>query len=61
MLARPDLTYAVHQVRLHMHCPRDTHWELIKRILCYIHGTTTHGVHIIGSNNLQIKAYSNAD
>jgi hypothetical protein len=36
---------------LHMHCPRDVHWALVKRILRYIRGMTTH-VHIIGSNNL---------
>jgi hypothetical protein len=46
---------------LHMHCPCDVHWAFVNHILRYIHGTTTHGVHIIGSNNLQIKAYSDAD
>jgi hypothetical protein len=56
-----NLTYAMHQVCLHMHCVHDTHWALIKCILCYIRGTTAHGMHIIGPTNLQIKASSDAD
>jgi hypothetical protein len=48
-------------VCLHMHCTRDVQWALIRHILHYIRETTTHNVHIIGSNNLQIKAYSDAD
>ena len=32
-LTRPDLQYAVQQVCLHMHAPRDSHWTLVKRIL----------------------------
>jgi hypothetical protein len=52
ILTRLNLVYVVHQVCLHTHYPRNTHWALVKRILRYIHGTTTHGMHIIGSNNL---------
>lgn len=29
-LTRPDIAYAVHQVCLHMHAPRDIHWALVK-------------------------------
>nr|XP_040251382.1 uncharacterized mitochondrial protein AtMg00810-like [Aegilops tauschii subsp. strangulata] len=31
MLTRPDLQYAVQQVCLHMHAPRDSHLTLVKR------------------------------
>jgi hypothetical protein len=32
-LTRPDIAYAVQQVCLHMHAPRDSHGALLKRIL----------------------------
>ncbi|WVZ76192.1 hypothetical protein U9M48_024183 [Paspalum notatum var. saurae] len=38
-LTRPDLAYAVQQVRLFMHDPRKPHLALIKRILRYVKGT----------------------
>ena len=36
---RPDISYVVQQVCLHMHDPREPHYALIKRILRYLHGT----------------------
>jgi hypothetical protein len=44
-----------------MHGSRDSHWALIKRILRYIRGTSGHGMHIIGSTDVQLRAYSDAD
>ncbi|XP_010430737.2 PREDICTED: uncharacterized protein LOC104714976 [Camelina sativa] len=40
---RPDIAYAVQQVCLHMHDPREPHLNALKRIICYIKGTITHG------------------
>lgn len=37
-LTRPDITYAVNQVCLHMHTHKDSHWNLIKRVLQLIMG-----------------------
>jgi hypothetical protein len=34
----------VQQACLHMHDPRDVHWNIIKRILRYVRGTSGHGV-----------------
>jgi hypothetical protein len=45
-LTRPDIAYAVQQVCLHMHAPRDTHAAMLKRILRYIKGTTTYGLQL---------------
>ncbi|VFQ89230.1 unnamed protein product, partial [Cuscuta campestris] len=58
---RPDLTYAVQQLCLHLHAPRSTHLTAMKRVLRYIHGTATHGItlHRTGTDSLQ--AYSDAD
>nr|XP_020185370.1 uncharacterized mitochondrial protein AtMg00810-like [Aegilops tauschii subsp. strangulata] len=61
MLTRPDLQYAVQQVCLHMHAPRDTHWNLVKRILQYIRGTTALGLTLTASPSTDLVAYSDAD
>ncbi|GJW05540.1 ribonuclease H-like domain-containing protein [Tanacetum coccineum] len=36
---RPGLSYAVQQVCLHMHDPREPHFSALKRILRYVQGT----------------------
>jgi hypothetical protein len=46
MLTRPDIAYAVQHACQFMHAPRDVHLQLIKRILCYVRGTTQLGLHI---------------
>ncbi|XP_071678127.1 uncharacterized protein [Lolium perenne] len=56
-LTRPDLQYAVQQVCLHMHAPRDSHWTLVKRILRYIprhdaSWTHPHSVPLYGDGGL---------
>nr|XP_040254971.1 uncharacterized mitochondrial protein AtMg00810-like [Aegilops tauschii subsp. strangulata] len=60
-LTRPDLQYIVQQVCLHMHAPRDTHWNLVKRILRYIRGTTALGLTLTASPSTDLVAYSDAD
>src|SRR6185295_3678536 len=41
---RPDLTYAVQQVCLHMHDPRESHLAALKRLLRYVRGTVDLGL-----------------
>jgi histone deacetylase 1/2 len=60
-LTRPDISYAVGQICLHMHAPHDVHWALIKRLLRYLRGTTSHGLVIRGSSSFDLAAYSDAD
>nr|XP_020190371.1 uncharacterized mitochondrial protein AtMg00810-like [Aegilops tauschii subsp. strangulata] len=60
-LTRPDIQYAVQQMCLHMHAPRDTHWALVKRILRYIRGTTAMGLTLTASPDTSLVAYSDAD
>lgn len=43
---RPDISYAVQQVCLFMHDPREPHFQALKRILRYILHTVDHGLHI---------------
>ena len=60
-LTRPDLSYAVQQVCLHMHSPRDVHWTLVKRILRYVRGTAHKGLQLRRSSTPSLTAYSDAD
>jgi hypothetical protein len=60
-LTRPDIAYAVQQVCLHMHAPRDSHLVMLKRILRYLKGTTTHGLQLYSTATPRLIAYSDAD
>ncbi|XP_051190186.1 uncharacterized mitochondrial protein AtMg00810-like [Lolium perenne] len=62
-LTRPELQYAVQQVCLHMHAPRDAHWAAVKRILRYVCGTMGYGLslHASPSTSTDLVAYSDAD
>lgn len=46
---RPDISYAVQQICLHMHDPRDIHMIALKRILRYIRGTVHYGISLTRS------------
>ncbi|GJW36328.1 ribonuclease H-like domain-containing protein [Tanacetum coccineum] len=58
---RPDLSYAVQQLCLYMHDPREPHLNAMKRILRYLRGTTNLGLQLFRSTTLQLIAYSDAD
>ena len=38
-ITRPDIQYAVSQVSRFMHSPGIRHWQVVKRIFCYLSGT----------------------
>lgn len=44
-LTRPEIAHAVNVVCQHMHAPKASHFILVKRILRYIKGTLSHGLH----------------
>jgi len=58
---RPDISYAVQQVCLHMHDPRETHLAALKRILRYVRGTLHLGLLVRPSAALDLVVYSDAD
>ncbi|XP_071699614.1 uncharacterized mitochondrial protein AtMg00810-like [Rutidosis leptorrhynchoides] len=58
---RPDISYAVQQVCLHMHAPKDSHMLALKRIIRYVKGTISHGLHLTKSNVNSLVAYTDAD
>ena len=58
---RPDIAYAIHQVCLHMHNPREPHLAALKRILWYIRGTLHLGLLLRPSTQSDLLVYSDAD
>ncbi|GJW05934.1 ribonuclease H-like domain-containing protein [Tanacetum coccineum] len=58
---RPDISYAVQQVCLYMHDPREPHFSALKRILRYVSGTLDYGLQLFSSTTTELVAYSDAD
>ena len=58
---RPDITYAVQQVCLHMHDPREPHLSAVKRILRYMRGTLDHGLLLRHGAASELTVYTDAD
>jgi len=61
LITRPELSYVVNKVCQYMHSPQDHHWKAVKRILCYLAGTRTHGLIIQQCSSPSIRAFSDAD
>jgi len=58
---RPDISYAVQQVCLHMHDPREPHLAALKRILRYVRGTLHLGLLLRPSTSADLVVYTDAD
>ncbi|KAK9049522.1 hypothetical protein SSX86_031508 [Deinandra increscens subsp. villosa] len=58
---RPDITYAVQQICMHMHAPRIDHWNAFKRIIRYLKGTSHYGLSLGRSSTSTLLAYTDAD
>ncbi|XP_059310088.1 uncharacterized mitochondrial protein AtMg00810-like [Lycium ferocissimum] len=58
---RPDISYAVQQVCLHMHDPKVAHMHALKRIVRYIQGTIEFGLHLYKSSIASLVSYTDAD
>ncbi|GKA92938.1 ribonuclease H-like domain-containing protein [Tanacetum coccineum] len=58
---RPDLSYAVQQIFLYMHDPREPHFASLKRILRYVRGTIDFGLQLYVSATTSLVGYTNID
>jgi len=58
---RPDISYAVQQICLYMHDPREPHLAALKRILRYLRGTPSLGLLIRPSASSELIVYSDVD
>ncbi|KAL6293121.1 hypothetical protein ACE6H2_001263 [Prunus campanulata] len=58
--SRPDIAFAVNTLCQFMHTPTEPHFAAVKRVLRYLAGTLTHGIHFT-SGDVHLQAYSDAD
>lgn len=56
---RPDLMYFVSLVSRYMENPKQSHWEMGKRILRYVKGTLHQGIIYQKNNNFNVHRYCN--
>jgi len=61
LITRPELTYSVNRVCQFMHNPQHHHWKAVKRILCYLARTSTHGLQLLRSSQLSLNAFADVD
>nr|GFA81325.1 ribonuclease H-like domain-containing protein [Tanacetum cinerariifolium] len=60
-VTRPNISYAVQQVCLHMHDLREPHFSTLKRILRYARGTMDYELQLFSSSTIDLVAYSDAN
>ncbi|KAK9073343.1 hypothetical protein SSX86_007667 [Deinandra increscens subsp. villosa] len=60
-ITRPDLSFAVNQVSQFLHQPTVDHFQCVKRILRYVKGTLSFGLHFTKPKDINILGYSDAD
>ncbi|GJX83235.1 ribonuclease H-like domain-containing protein [Tanacetum coccineum] len=61
IFTRPDLSYAVQQICLYMHDPREPHFAALKRILRDVRGTVDFGLQLYVSATTSLVGYTDAD
>ena len=59
--SRPNICYVVNYVSIYMNQPHDIHWKESKRILQYIQGTRTYGIHYAVDSKLELFGYTDFD
>ena len=58
---RPDISYVVQQVCLHIHDPCEAHFHALKRVIRYVQGTLHLGLHLSSSSSTSMVCYTDAD
>jgi hypothetical protein len=57
-LTRPDVSFAVNKLSQFMHSPTNTHWILVKRILCYLLGKLNKGLLLRRDSPCSLHAFA---
>jgi hypothetical protein len=59
---RPDIAFTVNVLAQFTAVPNDSHWSLVKHLLCYLCGTTSLGVHFVkGPKSNALCGWADAD
>ena len=45
---RPDISFAVSKLSRFVSNPRDIHWQALERVMYYLKGTVSYGIHYTG-------------
>jgi hypothetical protein len=61
IFTRPDITYVVQQVCLHMHDPLEPHLIAMKRIMWYLCGTLDFRILLHRSSTMELRVYTDVD
>eukprot|EP00253_Pinus_taeda_P006200 PITA_06200 len=59
--SRPDLSYAIGAVSRYMQKLHELHWNAAKRILRYVQGTITFGIHYVAGSALNLLGFTDSD
>jgi histone deacetylase 1/2 len=59
-ITRPNIAYVVNQLCQYMRQPRSSHWQAMKRVLCYLKGTVNDSLYYTPSL-LDIHTYCDSD
>jgi histone deacetylase 1/2 len=57
----PDISFTVNRVCQFIHAPTDSYWAVVKRILRYLRGTASHGLHITCGSFFALHGFTDAD
>ena len=59
--SRTDICYVMNAISRYMKQPHDLHWKEAKRILQYIQGTRTYGIHYATDSELELVGYTTSN
>lgn len=59
-LTRPEIAFSINSICQHMHQPKVSHFRAVKRLLRYIKGSITHGLHLT-KGSLDLIAFTDSD
>ncbi|GAB2280618.1 hypothetical protein Dimus_039419 [Dionaea muscipula] len=60
-ITRPDISYSVQILIQFMHTPRQPHMAAAKRLLRYLHGSSSKGLWFPAKSTLQVSAFCDSD
>jgi hypothetical protein len=57
---RPDISFAVSKLSRFVSNPGDDHWHALERVMCYLKGTMSYGIHYAGYPKV-LEGYSDSN